>query len=184
MVTRQSGTGIFKMGELSSRALLTGIMSLIIIVLGVIAFQQVVQTNCGNEICEIEEDCNTCPKDCGCDSGEFCNEIGICAGVICGDEICSEGETKSCCEDCGCPKDKICNKFTQTCQEKPSFSDEEATKITENYMLRKNINGTIKISDAYYRDEIAKQVSISCETYGIVLFINNKGEIVKEFRTS
>lgn len=142
------------------------------------------QTGCGNGICEMSEDCNSCPEDCGCPAGEYCSKIGICMPVTCGDEVCSPGEEDTCCEDCGCPEDKICNKFTQTCQGKPAISDERVMEIVNDYMNKNNIDGTITISDVYYKYETVKQVNINCETYGIVLFINDRGKIVEEFRTT
>ena len=141
------------------------------------------QTGCGNGICEMSEDCNTCPEDCDCPAGEYCSKIGICMPVTCGDEVCSLGEEDTCCEDCGCPEDKICNTLTQTCQEKPAISNEKVMEIVNDYMNKNNIDGTITISDVYYKYETVKQVNINCEIYGIVLFINDKGEIVEEFRT-
>ena len=56
---------------------------------------------CGNSNCELNENCRTCPIDCGkCEEGLE----GI-AAVACGDDVCSPGEgCKNCPEDCGvCP---------------------------------------------------------------------------------
>lgn len=69
---------------------------------------------CGDEVCEMFEDCSTCPIDCGdcgpvcgdgtCDDGEDCSgcpeDCGACS--VCGDDTCSPDETcKSCYLDCG-----------------------------------------------------------------------------------
>ena len=56
---------------------------------------------CGNSNCELNENCRTCPIDCGkCEEGLE----GI-AAISCGDDVCSPGEgCKDCPEDCGaCP---------------------------------------------------------------------------------
>jgi len=146
---------------------------------------------CGDGICGVTEDCRTCPQDCRCKPGEYCSETGICRVNVCGDGICSplENQTQSCCEDCGCPSDKICNKVTQTCQEKPTISDEDVIKIVENYMKENNITGKItSIIDTYYKNETLKQVSIDCKSKelpypcSIILYINNDGRIVEEVR--
>ena len=54
-------------------------------------------SNCGNQVCDETEDCQTCPDDCG--------ECGTCAGdPVCGDGICDEHckeNCQSCSEDCG-----------------------------------------------------------------------------------
>ncbi len=148
---------------------------------------------CGDGICGVTEDCNNCVEDCGCESGEYCSDIGICRTDVCGDEICSSEENKSqnCCEDCGCPNDKVCNKVTQTCQEKAIISEETIKKIVSDYLDENNITGTItEIIDAYYKNETLKQVNINCRTKeipypcAIVLYINNEGEIVEAIRTS
>lgn len=148
---------------------------------------------CGDGVCGATEDCKVCPEDCGCKSGEYCDEVGICRKDVCGDEICSpnENQTQSCCEDCGCPDDKICNKVTQSCQERATISEENIRKIASDYLSENNINGTIReIIDAYYKNETLKQVNIDCRmkeiSYpcAIVLYINNKGKIIEAIRTS
>lgn len=152
------------------------------------------QTNvCGDGICGATEDCNNCAEDCRCKSGEYCSDNGICRGDVCGDEICSakENKTQTCCEDCGCLLNKICNKVTQTCQEKSTISEEKIRKAANDYMDDNKITGNIiGIKDAYYKDEVLKQVNIDCKTEeipypcAIVLYINTNGEIVEDVRTS
>jgi hypothetical protein len=148
---------------------------------------------CGDGICGATEDCNNCAEDCGCKSGEYCSDIGVCRTDICGDNICSieENTTQTCCEDCGCPLDKICNKVNQECQEKPTIPNENIRKIVNSYMSENNITGTIKdILDVYYRNETVKQVIIDCRAEGskfpcqIILYINNNGEILEVMRTT
>lgn len=176
--------------------LLTGILVLVIIISGCIqqAPKSIKEANvCGDGICGATEDCNNCVEDCGCEPSKYCSDIGICRTGVCGDEICSpeENRTQNCCEDCGCQDNKICNKATQTCQEKPTISDEDVEKIAEDYMNRNNITGTITdIIETYYKNETLKQVSIDCSTKDIpypcavVLYIDNEGKIVEDMRTS
>lgn len=148
---------------------------------------------CGDNICGATEDCNNCPKDCGCKQGEYCSDIGVCRTELCGNEICSpeENTSQSCCEDCGCLSNKICNKVTQTCQEKATISENDVRKIANNYMSQNNITGTItNITDSYYKESITKQVSINCKTEEInypcvvILYIDNSGKILEEIRTA
>jgi hypothetical protein len=148
---------------------------------------------CGDGICGATEDCNNCPQDCGCKSGEYCSNIGICRENVCGDGVCSNEEnmTHNCCEDCSCTFDKICNKVTENCQEKINISEGDVTKIANDYMNKNSINGTIiEITDAYYKNETIKQVNIDCRTKEIpypcqiVLYINSTGKIVEEMRTA
>lgn len=176
--------------------ILIGILCFVIFISGCI--QQTPKTVkeanvCGDGVCGATEDCNNCVEDCGCELGEYCSDVGICRTDVCGDEICSpeENRTQSCCEDCGCPADKICNKITQTCQEKPTISDEDVRKVANDYMGENNINGTITgIIDAYYGNETLKQVNIDCGTEetpypcAIILYVNNEGQIVEDIRTS
>ncbi len=176
--------------------MLIGILTMVIFVSGCV--QQTPKTIkeanvCGDGICGVTEDCNTCPKDCGCKPEEYCSNVGICRMEVCGDEICSpdENKTQNCCEDCGCPPDKICNKVTQTCQEKATVSEDDIKKAANAYMSKNNINGIItNILDTYYKNEILKQVNIDCRAEeipypcAIVLYINNEGKIVEDIRTS
>ncbi|MEA3343862.1 MAG: hypothetical protein U9Q92_06905 [archaeon] len=148
---------------------------------------------CGDDICGATEDCSNCAEDCGCKSGEYCSDTGICRGDVCGDDICSaeENRTQTCCEDCGCLLNKICNKVTQMCQEKATISEEKIRKAANDYMDENKIRGTIiGIKDAYYKDEILKQVNIDCRAEeipypcAIILYIDDEGKIVEEIRTS
>ena len=148
---------------------------------------------CGDGICGATEDCNNCAEDCGCKSGEYCSDNGICRSDVCGDEICSaeENRTQTCCEDCGCLLNKVCNKVTQTCQDKTTISKEKVRKAANDYTDENNITGTITgIKDAYYKDEILKQVNIDCGAEeipypcAIVLYINAEGKIIEYIRTS
>ena len=145
------------------------------------------QTECGNNICNLDEDCNSCFQDCACLEDQYCNDYGICSYEICGDEICSESEINLCCEDCGCPEDKICNKYNQECQEKATLSEAQTTAIANNYLQENKIQGTIVyIEDDYYGDEIIKFVLIDCGSdefdfpCNIMLYIDNNGIIIEE----
>jgi len=173
-----------------------GILVLVLVISGCIrqAPTTIREVNtCGDGICGATEDCNNCIEDCACETGEYCSDTGICRTQICGDEICSpeEAETQSCCEDCGCLVNEICNKVTQTCQGRATISEEDVRTVAENYLSENNIDGKItEIMDAYYEDKILKQVGIDCRTgetpypCAIVLYINDKGAVVEEIRTS
>ncbi len=175
---------------------LTGILVLIIIVSGCIqgSPKTIKEANiCGDGICGATEDCNSCSEDCGCKTGEYCNDIGICREYVCGDEICSPEEEKAqnCCEDCECPSDKVCNKVTQSCQEEATISEDNIKEIVNDYMVENDFEGSIKnIIDTYYKNEIIKQVNIDCSREEvpypceIILYINNDGEILEEMRTT
>ena len=84
---------------------------------------------CGNGICDVGEDCGSCPVDCGSGTGGTCGACfkGRCDGVCdpkkeglacadcaptwcCGDGSCEGDETVgSCATDCGCSSDGECN---------------------------------------------------------------------------
>ncbi|MBU4242108.1 MAG: hypothetical protein KKF52_02645 [Nanoarchaeota archaeon] len=172
------------------------IFLIIIFVLLVIAgckYQQLKDLNiCGDGTCTLTEDCRTCPSDCACSSDESCDSFGVCRKAVCGDEICSEEEksSNSCCEDCGCEDGKICNKVIQKCQEKIEVNEEIIENIVNKYLSENKIEGKIKKTiDAYYKEQIIKKVTIDCGKKElpypceIILFINEKGEIVEEVRT-
>jgi hypothetical protein len=43
------------------------------------AAQSFTQPRCGDYSCDAAERCDTCPQDCGCAGGEYCNHLnGIC----------------------------------------------------------------------------------------------------------
>lgn len=148
---------------------------------------------CGDGQCTLMEDCNTCPQDCVCSNGEYCNEEGICRKDVCGDETCSENEKVNniCCEDCGCLTDNICNKVTQKCQEKIEVSGDIINQTVNEYLTKNGISGNIKtIIDTYYKEQAIKEITIDCGAEGspypceIRLFLNEKGEIIEEIRTT
>jgi len=61
---------------------------------------------CGNGICDkLSENCNNCPRDCGCNATyEYCSKKGVCE-PLCGDGRCDRGSGEneiSCCIDCSC----------------------------------------------------------------------------------
>lgn len=178
------------------KLVIIGILSLVIIISGCVQQtpKSIKETNvCGDGICGATEDCNNCPQDCGCKSGEYCSSTGVCRTDVCGDSICSsnENKTQSCCEDCGCLSNKLCNKMTQTCQDKLIISEDEVRKVASNYLIKNNVSGNItSIIDTYYKNETIKQVSINCKTEAmpypcqIILYVNNAGDIVEEIKSS
>ena len=63
---------------------------------------------CGDAICTSDEDCGTCPDDCGCAPGSQC--VGRQCGGACGDGICApdvEG-CGNCLQDCPCQEGEAC----------------------------------------------------------------------------
>jgi len=182
--------------KMRKELMLIGMLILIFVIVWIV--QQTPKTTkeanvCGNKICEVSEDCNNCPSDCGCKPNEYCSSTGICRANVCGDGICSEQERQAatCCEDCGCPSDKVCNKFTQQCQEKTTITETQINNIVKTYLLNKSINGTVvQIVDTYYANQTVKQVTVDCRTQNlpypcqIILFVDNSGNIVKEEKTT
>jgi len=147
---------------------------------------------CGNNICELQEDCNSCIIDCSCNFNEFCDDTGVCRSEACGDDICSlsEKDSKNCCQDCGCEKGMICNKINQQCQAKAEISEADTKKIIEDYMKQNKIEGKIiGVQDTYHKEKAVKQVSIDCRTptypimCKIILFVDKEGKIIEEVRT-
>jgi hypothetical protein len=91
---------------------------------------------CGDGQCQGNEDCSTCPTDCGfcppecgnlwCEYGESCDTCSQDCGACptCGDAVCDFGEScDTCSQDCGaCPfcGDGVCSFFDETCDSCPS----------------------------------------------------------------
>jgi len=63
---------------------------------------------CGDGICNYEETCSTCEKDCACSKSKTCKDSVCVTQPYCGDKICNNNETCSTCDnDCGaCPPPK------------------------------------------------------------------------------
>lgn len=55
---------------------------------------------CGNNNCDVSENCSSCNDDCFCDEGYRCLSGQCIANIICGDSICLPGEN--------CPEDECC----------------------------------------------------------------------------
>ncbi|MBU0761070.1 MAG: hypothetical protein KJ858_05260 [Nanoarchaeota archaeon] len=179
-----------------SKKFIMGVV-IILIVIGFLIWNPVFEKpeiKCGDNICSLMEDCNTCIEDCGCSPDEFCNTVGVCKKTeVCGDEVCSEQEriNEDCCEDCGCFGERICNKITQKCQEKIIMGDDEINNIVQNYLSQNSLTGTIiEISDSYYKQQAVKIISIDCRTQEleypceVVLFINEEGNIIDEMKSA
>jgi len=59
---------------------------LLIVFVSVLFFISARESVCGNGICEVDENCFDCPKDCECVDGEYCSpEEKICVMPTCGD---------------------------------------------------------------------------------------------------
>lgn len=92
---------------------------------------------CGNNVCESEENCYDCPKDCKCAEGEYCSaEEKTCVKPVCGDGRCEPYENSmNCCLDCECDiRGEVCNKVTYIC-EMPTINltDERINELVTSY---------------------------------------------------
>ena len=79
---------------------------------------------CGNDICEVDENCFDCSDDCKCNVGEICSEEKkICVNIEgeeeenrCGDGTCEVDENCfDCSDDCKCKIGEICSEEKKTC---------------------------------------------------------------------
>lgn len=145
---------------------------------------------CSDGICEVDEDCNTCPDDCGCEIDEYCSENGICRKDVCGDGRCSEKEKEICCQDCGCDLGKICNKYTSKCVKSVEANKSDVEKVIDKYLKVNNINAKIvHIGDSYFKDNAIKEVLLDCSKpdsevpCGITLILDENLDIIGEYRT-
>ena len=109
---------------------------------------------CGDNICQGNENCSTCEKDCNkcngepCDNDTECNSTycvhGVCRSTrpYCGDGYCDAGEEETCQQDCekkehkvaaigGYCGDNICqsNENCSTCEKDCGTCEEEIKKI-------------------------------------------------------
>ncbi len=175
------------------KIIISSIAIFLLVVMSGCVSQESKDSVCGDGICSTLEDCNRCAKDCSCKNGEYCSDVGICLKETCGDEICSNSEKQasSCCEDCSCANEKICNKVTQKCIEKTALTDTEVRTIAEDYLKKNSISGKItNLIDTYYKEQAVKQVTIDCMQEGseypcqMILYIDNRGSIIEELRTS
>jgi len=97
---------------------------------------------CGNNICEIGENCYDCPADCKCNPGEYCSkEEKKCLKSICGDGICDPLEDwTTCCDDCGCVGEgEVCNKETHACEIPMTLTDQRAEELARKYFEDKGM---------------------------------------------
>jgi len=62
---------------------------------------------CGNELCDGNENCETCPDDCGCEEPEACIDQSC---TTCGNGVCENAEIGSCKKDCAWCGDGLCEK--------------------------------------------------------------------------
>lgn len=145
---------------------------------------------CGDGICEVDEDCNTCPDDCGCKADEYCSENGICRKEVCGDGRCTEREKDICCQDCGCDLGEVCNKYTGKCVKSVVADKSDVEKVIDEYLKENNISAKIvHIEDSYFKDKAIKEVLLDCSRpdsevpCGITLILDENLDIVEEYRT-
>jgi len=150
----------------------------------------IVLSKCGDGICEVDEDCNTCPDDCGCKADEYCSENGICRKEVCGDGRCTEREKDICCQDCGCDLGEVCNKYTGKCVKSVVADKSDVEKVIDEYLKENNISAKIvHIEDSYFKDKAIKEVLLDCSRpdsevpCGITLILDENLDIVEEYRT-
>ncbi|MGC9310435.1 MAG: hypothetical protein ACP5E4_01790 [Candidatus Aenigmatarchaeota archaeon] len=91
----------------------------------------------GNGICDPNENCWDCPKDCKCSADEYCSkEERACLKPECGNGICETYESpESCCLDCECLSPSLfCNETSKSCQSRSmSLSCERALELVRQY---------------------------------------------------
>jgi len=152
--------------------------------------ETIVLSKCGDGTCGVDEDCDTCPDDCGCETDEYCSENGICRKNVCGDGRCGEKEKVSCCQDCGCNAGEICNKYTGKCVKSVEADRSDVEKVIDEYLKENNISARIvHIEDSYFKDKAIKEVLLDCSKpdsgipCGITLILDENLDIVEEHRT-
>lgn len=86
-------------------------------------------TVCGDSVCDNDEDCRNCLKDCPCKTDEICKDR-ICVKKevpkeVCGNGKCESGENEdNCCDDCPCTaQNTVCNTKTHKCESKVTYGD-------------------------------------------------------------
>ena len=66
--------------------------------------------SCGDGICEVDEDCESCFVDCACQGAERC--VNKVCGHYCGNDICEDDENSiSCLDDCPLAEEQIMQLF-------------------------------------------------------------------------
>lgn len=129
----------------------------------------VTQVVCGNNICEIEENCFDCSHDCKCKSNEYCSDQSKeCVVPVCGNGECEQSETpKNCCDDCGCfVPDEICNQVTHKCgPPQVNLSDERLRELVDTYFRNqgKRVSSVGEIRSRLYEGEPAKSCVVTLE---------------------
>ena len=142
---------------------------------------------CGDGICEADENCWDCPKDCSCGSDEYCSqETKTCESASCGNGECEPGESiANCCSDCGCGTEiEMCNEETQECYvPEANISDEFVREKVMNYYTSKGLNVTwINVTESTkIGDKSAKTalVNITGEFYLYIVAVTEDGEVVE-----
>lgn len=148
---------------------------------------------CGDEICNVNEDCNSC-SDCACSASERCSDAGVClARESCGDGVCTsvENSTRSCCTDCGCGQGTLCNENVPACLPIVQLSNATLNQsIAAALSLPEFRNYTFDSSyDDYYQDKVVKVVVLRCpgnpdfDCEGYV-YLNSQGQVVGTSHTT
>ncbi len=73
---------------------------------------------CGDNVCNLGENCGTCPGDCPCAQGQVCIQNACSVPIVCGDGACSVGQENcaTCLADCPCEPGRICNQTISACE--------------------------------------------------------------------
>ena len=132
-----------------------------------------------------------CTTTSQCASGDYCNNIGICTKISCGDGVCSpsERQSNSCAIDCGCSGGTVLNSHTNQCQAPINVSTQLITQAVENYLKTNSINGTISsMNNTYYGNQTVKEAVVNCQApkgsvCQIIFYLNSNATIIQIFQT-
>jgi len=141
------------------------------------------QENCGNNMCVGEENCISCPQDCGCKSGYVCSRKICKLYTGCGDNECNRYETcneDSCCDgkttnfdidnkNCGvcgnvCNENYICEEGTCVFNIK-----DELSYYPQFFVKNNNLDVVIVVGDKAPSSHVIAQtqVALSLSSYSI-----------------
>ena len=153
---------------------------LIIVVVYAVVFISARKPACGNGVCEVEENCFDCPKDCKCGEGKICSEEKkICVKIEekkkrYGNGVCDPGE--NCWDhpkDCICGEDEYCSKEEKKCV-KPVCGNGKCEDYEDSYNCCLDCNCTIP-------GEVCNKETKKCEMPDINLSDNKAKELVIDY---
>ncbi len=132
---------------------------------------------CGDGVCDINEDCTSCSQDCGtcpsfcgdgaCDPNENCNscsnDCGVCppAQSFCGDGTCNPNENcHTCSKDCGscqsycgdgnCNSGESCNSCSKDCGTCQAYCGDGTCDSNEDCSSCNNDCGTCSVGEMHW----------------------------------